>query len=246
MTRRTSEEEALIATLAADARERADAAPAPEPEELLDYLAGRLSPEAHQQLERQLAASPEAARMLLDLAELAEAVPPAAGAPADFAVAAGWRDFQARITSPKTAARNPSSGLPRWLVGLAAVFALLSVGLGAWVWRLELERSRPVANLASLELKAGTRAGELAEIELGAGEPLRLVLAAAERCSRYQLELTGPQGKRTITGLERNALGQLTPLVPIEPGDYSLVLFGCEPRRELESHRFRVLRGGSD
>lgn len=236
----------MIATLAADARERAYATTAPQPEELLDFLAGRLSPEAHQQLERRLAASPEAARMLLELAELAEAVPPATGAPADFAVAAGWRDFQARIASPKTPARSPSPGLPRWWLGLAAGLALLSVGLGAWVWRLEQERRRPVANLASLELRAGTRAGEVKEIELAAGAQLRLLLEPGEPCPRYEAELSGPGGRRTIPGLEKNPLGRLETLVRLAPGDYSLLLFGCEPRRELERYRFQVLRGGDD
>nr|MDP9122821.1 hypothetical protein [Acidobacteriota bacterium] len=56
---------ALVAALAERSRGGAPSA-APEPEELLDYLAGRLSPEDEERIGRQLAADPEAARALLD------------------------------------------------------------------------------------------------------------------------------------------------------------------------------------
>ena len=67
----STDREALISALAEQARSDAPAGPDPEPEELLDYLAGRLAPEDEQRVARQLVASPAAARTLLDLAEQA-------------------------------------------------------------------------------------------------------------------------------------------------------------------------------
>ncbi len=236
--RRSPEEDALIATLAEDARDRAGTPTVPEAEELLDYLAGRLDEEARLSLERRLAASPEATASLLELADLAAAEPAPEGEVADLATRAAFRDFQARAAP---AVRRPTP----WLSGLAAALALLTLGLAGWVWRLERERGRPIANLVSLELKAGTRATEAPTLELPAGEPLRLVLAP-EPCPSYAAELDGPGGRQQVTGLERNAFGQVTALIHPAPGEHTLRLWGCEPRRELESHRFRISRGGSD
>lgn len=243
MSRPTSDPEALIAALGEDARRRADPGSEPEPEELLDYLAGNLSREAQERLERRLVASPEAARRLLELSELAEAQPAPEGTPVDLAVRAGWRDFQTRIAEPGQRTRR----LPPWLLGLAASLFLLTVGLGLWVWKLQVQQRRPVANLASLELKAAARGGEEPAVELVPGAPLRLVLEP-ERCPNYDAELAGPgpKDRLTIAGLERNERGQLTPLLQLEPGEYELRLFGCEPNRQLESYRFRITRGGND
>src|SRR3954451_4944549 len=97
MTRPPTDREALIAALAEEARN--GAAGEPEPEELLEFLAGRLSPEDEGRVERQLAASPEAARALLDLQDL-EADGDAAGTQAtDLAVRGGGGDLQGRLPS---------------------------------------------------------------------------------------------------------------------------------------------------
>ncbi len=91
--------EALIAALAAVAEAAWDGAPSgePEPEELLDYLEGRLPPADEARVARQLAASPEAARALLDLADLEAAGAAAGTQPAELAARAGWRDLERRL-----------------------------------------------------------------------------------------------------------------------------------------------------
>jgi len=62
--------EALIAALAEQARSTGTDGPEPEPEKLLDFLAGRLDPEEEERLSRYLMANPKASRALVDLADL--------------------------------------------------------------------------------------------------------------------------------------------------------------------------------
>jgi len=239
-----TDREALIAALAADAEERSAAAgesPEPEPEELLDYLAGRLDPEAEQRLDRKLAASPAATRALLDLADLEAAAETVKDGPADLAVRAAWRDFESRLPDAAARPRRPPRP-PGWLVTIAASLLVATVGLGSWVVRLQSQLHRPVANLPSLDLVSGSRAGTEPSVRLPAGAPfLRLVLAPSERCDRYTAEIAELGGRaQTVEPLERDEMGRLSLLLPAEPGQYRLHLLGCEPRRELEEHRFRV------
>ncbi len=239
---RSTDHEALIAALAEQARSGASAEPEPEPEELLDYLEGRLAPEDEQRIARRLAADPAAAQALLDLAELEAAGAAAAGdRPAELATRAGWRDLQSRLPGAAPRTRRP----PAWLSAIAAALLVTTVGLGSWVFQLQGELHRPVANLQSLELASGSRAGNDPVVELPLGAPLRLVLDPAERCPGYAAELEGPQpgDRQTVEGLKRSEGGQVTVLLRrIEPGSYRLLLTGCEPRRELEEHRFRIAR----
>lgn len=236
----STDREALIAALAEEARSGAPEAPEPEPEELLDYLAGRLAPEDEQRITRQLTADPAAARALLDLAELEDAGAKAGERPTELPARAGWRDFRGRFLELVPRPRRP----PVWLPASVAALLVATVGLGSWVWRLQGELARPVANLRSLQLISGGRAGTDQAVEVPPGKPLRLVLDPAEPCPGYTAEVTEPGGERqTIEGLMRDEGGRVTFLLPrTEPGLYTLRLTGCEPRRELEEHRFRITR----
>jgi hypothetical protein len=229
--------EALIAALAEQARSAAGEHPDPEPEELLDYLAGRLTPEDEERLGRQLAASPEAARTLLDLAELEAAGAAAGEGPADLAARAGWRDLERRLPTAAPRSRRP----PVWLSAVAASLLVATVGLVARVLWLQGELRRPIANVPSLELVSG-RAGSDPDVALPPGVPLRLVFHPAERCPKYAAEVDGPgrRDRRSVEKLTRDELGRLTLQLPGEPGPYKLILLGCEPRRKLEEHRFRI------
>ncbi|HVR98979.1 MAG TPA: hypothetical protein VMW27_20330 [Thermoanaerobaculia bacterium] len=237
-----TDREALIAALAEQARSDAPG-PEPELEELLDYLAGRLSPDEAQRIERQIAASPETSRALLDLADL-EAATATAGEqrPAELPVMAGWRDLKNQLPDAKAGPRR----LPALLPAIAAALLLTTLGLGWWVWQLERELRRPVANVVSLELPFDSRAGGEKTAEVPPDTPLRLVIKPPERCSGYTAEVEGPgRGDRqTIEDLEPNESGLLTPQLSYpEPGLYTLRLWGCEPRRELGERRFRIVRG---
>jgi hypothetical protein len=235
--------EALIAALAEQARSGAPSGE-PEPEELLDYLAGRLSPEDEERLGRQLAASPEAARALLDLADLEAAGAAAGQAPAEFAVHAGWRDLKGRLPATMPWYRR----LPPMLSSVAAALLLVTtLGLGVLVLRYQSELSRPVANVGSLELVSDSRAAGEEVVAVKPGEPLLLVLEVHERCPSYQADIQGskPGDRKTVTGLKWDQ-GNVTLLLhSAVPGAYRLRLSGCEPRRELQEYSWRIVRPGS-
>ena|SRR6185295_10351709 len=239
----STDREALIAALAGQTRRDAAGEPEPEPEEFLDYLAGRLAPEDEQRIARQLAADPAAARALLDLAELEAAGAAAGERPAEIATLAGWRDFRRRLTP--SVWYLPKSLTPL-LPAIAASLLVATVGLGSRAWWLQGKLDRPIANPVSLELPSGSRAAREPVAMVPPGEPLRLVLAPAERCPGYTAEVEGPRSgdRQTIEGLERDELGRLTLLLRLEPGSYGLRLLGCEPRRELEEHRFQITSAG--
>lgn len=238
MTRPPDDREALIAALAEEARSGAPGEPDPEPEELLDYLEGRLSPEEEQRLDQHLLADPEATRALLDLAELEAAEAAAGSHPPDVAVHAGWRDFERRLQEAKPRPRRWSA----LISGIAAAWLVTTVGLGSWVWKLQGELRRPVANAPTLVLTPTSRAGE-ETIKIPAGAWLLLERDPDESCPVYEAEVEGPGpgDRETIPGLKEDEQGYLTPMLQRpKPGSYRLRLYGCEPRRELEEHRFRI------
>lgn len=245
---------ALSLALAEDARNRAGEIDLPSAEELLAYHEGRLDPEREAALGRILVASPEAARRLLDVVELAAAEPPAASAPAELATEAAWRRLAPQLAAgAPLAAEAPSTATlarPRGWMALAAALALLSVGLGLRVFELEKARLKPVANLATLELAAATRSGAPLSFELERpGAPIRIVLAPTESCPSYRAELnrTGRGPTVVIDDLRRDSFGLLTFLLPAPaPGDYLVRLSGCE--RELQTTLFRITatQGGGD
>src|SRR3954453_21177982 len=154
MTRPPTDREALIAALAEEAR--SGAAGEPEPEELLEFLAGRLPPEDERRVERQLAASPEAARALLDLEDLEAAGAAAGTQPTELAARAGWRDLREHLPAPVPWFRR----LPPLLSSIAAVLLVTTVGLGVWGVRMQEELRRPIANVKSLDLVLEGRAME--------------------------------------------------------------------------------------
>jgi hypothetical protein len=245
MSRPLSDPEALTAVLAEEARSRAggetrsEPQGEPDPEELLDYLAGRLAPEDEERVGRRLVASPEAARALLALAELEEAAAAAGGAVPDLAVRAGWRDLWARLAAPRRRRWPPVLSL------LAAASLAAAAGLGVWVWRLERDRQMPRANPVSLELMAGSRAEAEPAAVVAPGTPLLVVLAPEARCADYEALIEGPGAgeRRRLGGLQRDGLGRVELLLPAAaPGRYALTLSGCSPRRPLERHLFRVAR----
>jgi hypothetical protein len=233
-----TDREALIAALAEEARSGVGAGGRqPEPEELLDFLAGCLDPEEEERLSRLLAASPEASRALLDLADFEAAGATAGQGPSDLAAHAGWRDLKERLPDARPWFRR----LPPLLSTIAAALLVSTVGLGFRVLTLQEELNRPVVNPQTLTL-AVTRADT--EPTAPSGQ-VRLVLQPAERCPAYTAELEGPAAQ-TIPGLERDDGGVVSLLVRLDPGSYGLRLYGCEPRRELEEHRFQITRGHAD
>ena len=235
MTRPPTDREALIAALAEEARNGVTGEP--EPEELLGFLAGRLPPEDERRVDRQLAASPEAARALLDLQDLEAAGAAAGTQPTDLAVRAGWRDLQGRLPASVPRYRR----LPPVLSTIAATLFLSTASLVGYVVSLLEELNQPIANVLSVTLVSAPRAAGEEKVMLPAGAPLHLVFRPAETCARYDAEVERPESRQTVSGLKPNDQGNLVlELRRVEPGSYGLRLFGCEPRREVETYHFRV------
>lgn len=235
----SADEKALIAALAEQARGDAPEGPAPEPEELLDYLAGRLAPEDEQRIARQLAADPAAARALLDLAELEAAGAEAGERPTDLSAVASWRALRDRLPGGPARPGRLAALLP----AVAASLLMTTLGFGSWTWRLWGELHRPIVNVVNLELVSGIRADGEKIRELPPGAVLRLVFPSAESCASYAAEVEWPRSgdRQTIEGLERDESGRVTFLLRRPKlGAYRLRLLGCEPRRGLEEHRFRL------
>lgn len=240
---RTTDIEELATVLEVEAQRAAAGDAEPEPEELLDLLAGRLSPEEESRLQRRIDASPEAARMLLDLADLEEATPASKDDPADLAVHAGWRDLQRRLATRESRPRR----FAPILAAAAAALLVICAGLGYRVWTLQNRIDRPIGNLQSLDLRA-SRSGLGEPVELEPGQPLRLVLEPPDCPGSqpvYEADLgTGATGR--VPGLRPDKRGLVSLLVRPEPGVHTLELFGCTPQRELGTYSFTIVRSAQE
>lgn len=253
----------LLAEAAVDAAALDDEAAlhddAGESEELVAYLRGHLSADAAARLERRLVADPATARALLDLADLEAAATgltePELGAkesrshepaaPVDFATAAGWRDLRRRLHR-----------LGHWMNPLLLTFAaaslLVSIGLGVRLYRVEEQlaagavASRPVVNLATLDLTSGRRGAVQPRVAVVPGQPLWLGVTPQRRCPVYRAEVTGGGERRTLDGLRRDERGSLNALLYLPAGSYTLRLFGCQPEERLEEQDFRVEAASPD
>lgn len=244
-----NDERALLEELAARARKDAGEGGAgeggsPTPEELLDYLAGRLPAADEERVARQVVADADAASAAVDLADFQAAEEGARAVegetpPADLATRAAWRELRGRLDDGAPRRR-------RWrpfLLAAAALLILLTAGLAHRVVTLQRQLDRPLTDVASVALLTGSR-GAVQEITVAPGQRLLLTLEPRERCAAYEAVLAGPgAGERWSGTLTRDPRGRLTLLLAGEPGVYSLALSGCEPpRRLLEEHRFRVVR----
>lgn len=239
MTQRTDHEtEALIAALGERAARDAPpaAAPTPDPETLLAYLAGELPADEETRLQRRLVADPEAARALLDLEELEQATAAAADErPPELATGAAWRELRARLRGIGRGRAVP------WLGAIAAALLVVTVGLGVRVVDLERQRGGAVAGLQTVDLISGRAAAD--SVELASGTALRLVVRPPEpRCESYRAQIGGP--RQETLSLTPNPLGNLEVLLlpPVPAGSYSLRLTGCDPPRELAEHHFAISR----
>ncbi len=233
----------------------------PSPEQLLAYHLGELGPVEEERIGRLLVASPAAARRLLEVVELAEARPPAAGAgdPADFAAAAAWKRLSGELDRERAApapGRRAPSRAARRLAPLAATFGFLAAGAG-WlqvaqmsgrVAELEKQLRQPVANLVTIELETArsgdrpNRAG-CARRDPGTFPPPR---GRGRLCAiRGRADRSGRPG-----GAGSGSGARPQPARPAgascsgrRRADIHVVLFGCQHGRELQRSDFEIVPG---
>ena len=130
-----------------------------DPEQLLAYRAGNLSPEAIEPLRDHLALCPECAELLLDLDEFASEPPPSAAPVSDRDLESAWKDVRRELVEegrleekalkplgePASArgsssfARRPERRQSRWLVYGLAASLVACLGLATWVVTLIAE-----------------------------------------------------------------------------------------------------------
>lgn len=253
------ERQALIDALAEEARR--EAGPPVEPEVLLDYLRGRLAPEDRQRVERRIVGDPGTARQLLDLADLVEAEEEAARAEeegdeeaADFALEAGWRDLRSRLAVEEERSvaekervtgagqRWGAHGPPArrgWQIA-AAVLLVVAGGLG--LRTLDLQRDLRIASERPRRVVAGelvrVRSASTLELQVPAGAWLSLAIDPASACASYRVEIDGPRTEGPFE-LVPDDRGYLQFVLPVEVGEYSVAVSGCD---ETVEYPFRVER----
>lgn len=155
--------------LQAEARRRLGAPPSPD--DLLAYQEGRLAAADRLRVEEGVAAFPEAAGLLRDLARFPDVRPdPGVAVPPDAEVDARWRDFRERRHGARPEATTRPHPAGRWLRLAAVIVASAGLGLLAGIF-LVPERARINLALASL-----SPAGE--EGSRGPGERLRIPASA--------------------------------------------------------------------
>lgn len=157
----------------------------PEPEELIDYVEGRLSPARREEIEEATALDPELARELAELAVFPDVEPTAdMAAPSEAEVTASWQRFRPRleelrrrgtVAPPRLVPEPIPSRRPtaRWTLAHAAAlfFFLTTAALLVAVVRGSGRPPQPVANVAVAELSP---VGEEVRRAAGGGERIAL------------------------------------------------------------------------
>ncbi len=241
--RAMSDEQALAAVLADNAAARSG--DHPRLDELADYLAGALAPEAEARVQDHLVACRACAARLLDLEPLAEPGPETAEGVADLAVAAAWREQKSRIAAFEAARRRRLT--LRLVSAVAASFFVATVGLGSYVTQLRqtvatLEAPEVNVPIAYLDA-AGTRStAPAATVDLAAGDrSLILTLTpppGTESWPGYEVEVLSASGSEVWSGggLVLNDFGTLRLRMPrtlLPAADYKVRLHGADgDRRE--------------
>jgi hypothetical protein len=239
-TSRDADAEIDALVRAAAAAGRAEHPGHPEPDELVDYTLGRLAPAAKARLEQHLAVCAECTRALLDLEELAKALPGHDEPPAEE-MARAWEQLAARLGWRRAAGGGARRPAPRAIEFALAASVLLCLGLLAWNLTLrrcfELAR-QPGANLQLVELApiaSGRERGpeHVPEVVIRprvARVVLRLNLGDLRDFPRYTLSLQGPAGRPLWRELDARRgedgafLVEVAPRTLAEPGLYRLHL----------------------
>jgi hypothetical protein len=221
----------------------------PEPEELLAYGASELPEDRASRIGAHLGICPDCAQVVLDLAAFPEVELRAEGLGRTLEEErADWQAIQEQIQTDiplSTSRRRPSL---TWVHALAAVLALIVLGLSFWVAHLELRMrtaSNLQANLYIRDLLPGSGGGSRNKapenmISVPAGldyAVLVLALADFEPFPDYQIKIFDSAGalRWSRAGMVRLPDGSFTLEVRKEllpSGPYQIQLYGVKARQQ--------------
>jgi hypothetical protein len=213
----------------------------PEPDELIDYLEGRLSAAEREEIEEAAAHHPEVARELAELAAF-PGTDPDAGVPplGEDELTASWQRFRPRLASLRPSSPPARRATVRWTLAHAAAlfFFLTTLALLVALARDTFAPPAPLPNVAVAELspvgEEVRRADGEPTVRLATeAQPLLVVLALAEarEFPAYRLTLTTASGESLwrTDELHRFDDGTFRLLLPrqlVAEGRYRLELFG--------------------
>jgi hypothetical protein len=242
----------------------------PNPDELIAYVEGRLSPGEREEIEEAAALHPDVARALAELASFPDVEPPpGVEAPSDEEVTASWRRFrprleelrgsrpageaEPRIARPPAAIQPPRRRFERaWAQAAALFFFLTTAGLLMYVLADRTGAPEPVVNLAVAELSPvgeGVRrsgGGEAVSLPPEADRlVLVLALADAREYPAYRLLLEGVDGETSWTtdALRRFPDGTFRVLLPrhlLTSGRYRIEVAGLAPAGPVTVARYEL------
>lgn len=236
----------------------------PTPEELLDYRDGRLDDAERETIEAKIAAFPDAARALADLAAFPEVEPAeGVGEVSDEQLAARWESFRERLGTGEArraevieiaTRRKPAPG-PRpsfsWLAAAASLAFAVGLGSGLMFERI-LRKPPPAINVTIAQLApAGTgaeRSGEPTVVEVPeSAEGWVLVLGLVDGLAEaeYSVSIVDSRGVEvwSAAGLRPTPAGTFHLAFRrgfLPSGDYRLLLSDREA--ELAAYAFRLIR----
>lgn len=224
----------------------------PAPQELVDYHENRQPPAKDEAIREHLVDCEECSSLLLELEGLKGTGGPTGTNVSAFETAAAWRRLRARLFGKERHA--PS----RWAWGMAAAFALTSLGLGVWTAALhrtvaELRAPQLDLPIVGLEPVSSVRAAEdLTEVALDATAVrwgLILHLVGGPEYPSYKLEFLASGGRllSTQSGLRRSAKGDFRLSLPrdfLPPGEYRILLYGArgDATELIEEYALRIVQ----
>jgi len=230
----------------------------PAPEKLSAYLAKELSPEEDDAIQEHLAHCTLCTELLLDLQRfldpLAEDLP--REGVVDFETAAEWRELRGRMGAKAKGVSKPSrlreAASLKIAYSLAAVLAVVVVGLGVYILKLHGDLKAPRAGyhimLASADTRGSAEALEGIRLHEAPGDfSLTLEKPPELDFPEYVAQFSRKKGSevRTVKGLRYQAGEGVTLLLSkndFAPGIYKIVLFGLRDgrSRRVSSYQFSV------
>lgn len=241
----------------------------PEGERLVAYHERRLSPEEQEEMRQHLAACPDCAAQLLELAALLESEAPPGPAMLPAEIEAAWERFAVGTKATVSPAapepfrsKRPAGGdrsyrsSSRWAWGLAAVLAVTTAGLSALALHqgrlLKDQDNLPMVSLL-FEDTARNGSGEPEVLTFRPNDLRGTILLQppeAQSDSTYVLDFENEDGRvlssrrvtqREIEGTSDQNVRLEVSRSSLPPGRYSLVLRGGPPEKPKELARYDLV-----